>query len=107
MTFSSIDQKPHALLLTSPLKFFVSSSKTFNNFTTSHTDFSVLAPFSAPSSIRSDLNSNTTKTYLLQYMNLLNYASPTPTLNPAVSFLLSHYVNFHKFNSYPTTGRNL
>lgn len=107
MTFSSIDQKPHALLLTSPLKFFVSSSKTFNNFTTSHTDFNVSAPFNAPNSMRSDLNSDTTKTYLLQYMNLLNYTSPTPTPNPAIPFLLSHYVNFHKSNSYPTVGRIL
>ena len=102
-TFSSIDQKPHTLLLTSPSKFFVSSSKTFNNFTTSHTDFNVSAPFNTPNLIQSNLNSDTTKTYLLQYMNRLNYASHIPTLNPAISFLLSHYINFYNLSSYHIT----
>ena len=104
MTFSSINQKPHTLLLTSPSKFFVSSSKTFNNFTTSHTDFNVSAPFNTSNSIRSDLNSDTTKTYLLQYVNLLNYTSSTPTPNPAISSLLSHCINLYKFNFYPIAG---
>ena len=107
MTFSNIDQKPHTRLLTSPSKFFVSSSKTFNNFTTSHTDFTVSAPYNTSSSTRDDLNLNSTKTYLSQYVHLFNYISPTPTFNPAISFILSHYSSFYKTNPYSDISLNL